>query len=109
MADKTKKRPAKAGPTPPGTPAPAGASSGGQGGGKVGSSLLNSIIQNGRLARDPSQLDNAKKMIAEFVNQVAAAPKGSVGDDIYSFIVSRISQIDNSISLQMDQIVHHPD
>ena len=109
MADKTKKTPAKATPTSTRSPSQAGASSGGQGGGGGGSSLLNSIIQNGKLARDPSQFDNAKKMIAEFVNQVAAAPEGSVGDDVYSFIVNRISQIDNSISLQMDQIVHHPD
>lgn len=85
-----------------------GGSSGGSGGagGSKGGSLLNSIIQNGKLARDPSQLDNARQMIAEFVNQVAAAPKGSVGDDIYSFIVGKISQIDTSLSLQMDEIVH---
>lgn len=84
------------------------AAAGGSRNGGDGGSLVNSIIQNGKLARDPSQIANAKQMLAEFVNQVSAAPKGSVGDDVYSFIVSRISKIDSSISLQMDQIVHDP-
>lgn len=92
-------------------PATTGGSSGGSGGagGSKGGSILDSIIQNGKLARDPSQLANARGMIAEFVNQVAAVPKGSVGDDVYSFIVGRISQIDSKLSLQMDEIVHNPD
>src|SRR5207244_4210994 len=93
-------------PTQGGTVTASGTEAGGAGG---GGSLLNSIIQNGKLARDPSQVANAKQMIAEFVNQVAAAPKGSIGNDVYSFIVSRISKLDSTISLQMDEIVHHPD
>lgn len=68
--------------------------------------LLGTIIQNGRLARDPSQTDLAQAMIGEFVNQVTAAAKGSAGNDVYSFIVNCISKIDASLSLQMDQIVH---
>jgi type VI secretion system protein ImpC len=104
MADDNTNPPTQGGTTK--TPAKSG---GGGAGGSSGGSLLSTIIQNGKLARDPSQIDNATKMVTEFVNQVAAAPKGTVGDDVYSFIVSRISQIDTSISLQMDEIVHHPD
>lgn len=103
MADDTKKPPTKGGTVEK------GAKSGGpkDGGGTAGSGgLLNTIIQNGKLARDPTQIGNAKQMLAEFVNQVAAAPKGSVGRDVYSFIVSSISTIDRTISLQMDEIVH---
>lgn len=99
MADKTKNTPSKGDTVSAGSGSSGGVSSG---------SLLDSIIQNGKLARDPSQLDNAKQMLAEFVNQVATAPKGTVGDDVYSFIVSKISDIDRSLSSQMDEILHHP-
>lgn len=98
MADETKNTP-DSGTTP---------STGGKG--KSGSSsLVDSIIQKGRLARDPSQVERAKEMLAEFVKQVSAAPKGSIGNDVYSFIVSGISKFDTDLSMQMDQILHHPD
>ncbi len=101
MADETKK-------TPP-TSTPAKGAAGGAGGSSGGTgSIVDRIIQNGKLARDPSQTARAKQILAEFANQVAAAPKGSIGNDVYSFIVSTISNIDRSISLQMDEIVHAP-
>lgn len=110
MADDTKKTPSQSGITPatdaPSTPAKGGGTSGGGTGG--GGNLLNTIIQNGKLARDPSQVDRAKEILAEFVNQVAAAPQGSIGNDVYSFIVSCISNFDRSLSMQMDQIMHDP-
>lgn len=70
--------------------------------------LMNTIIQNGRLARTASQVPAAEAMLGEFVNQVAAAPKGSIGSNIYSFIVECISKIDAQLSLQLDQILHDP-
>lgn len=111
MADEQDKKPAGGTPavtaTTPTPPAGGGGSSGGAGGGNS-RSLVDQIIQNGKLARDPSQVAKAKEMLKEFAAQVSAAPKGSVGNDIYSFIVSRISQMDRSISLQLDQIVQNP-
>ena len=86
-----------------------GKKGGGSGAGESERNLLDRIIQNGKLARDPSHVDLAKSMLAEFVTQVAAAPKGSIGNDVYSFIVSRISQVDQILSLQMDQIIQHPE
>lgn len=109
MADKTKKTPTGTETTTASSTPPAGGSSGGSSGGGGGGGLLNSIIQNGKLARDPSQVSNAKAMLAEFAAQVAAAPKGSIGNDVYSFIVSCISKIDSTISSQMDEIMHNPD
>ncbi len=109
MADKTKKTPESAKTAIQGSANAGGGGNGAGGGAGAGGSLLESIIQKGKLARDPSQIPNAQKMIAEFVNQVAAAPKGSVGRDVYSFIVSGISKLDSTISAQMDEIVHHPD
>lgn len=106
MADETKKTPATTGTAPT-----KGAGGSGTGGGAAGGGdgLLNSIIQNGKLARDPSQIGNAQQMLTEFANQVASAPKGSIGNDVYSFIVSAISNLDSTISSQMDEIVHDPD
>ncbi len=103
MADETKKTPPASSTVSASSPAKSGG-----GAGSGGGSLLNTIIQNGKLARDPSQLENAKQMIAEFVNQVASASKGSIGDDVYSFIISCVSKFDRSISSQMDEIVHDP-
>jgi len=107
MADETKKTPQAA--TPPAAPpAKGGAGGAGPSGGGSSKSLVDTIIQNGKLARDPSQTENARQMLAEFANQVAAAPKGSIGNDVYSFIVSRISKIDSTVSMQMDEIIHDP-
>ena len=105
MADETKKTPTPA--TQAGGKAAATGGAGGSSSDK--GSIVDRIIQNGKLARDPSQVARAKQILAEFANQVAAAPKGSIGNDVYSFIVSCISNQDRSISLQMDQIVHNPD
>jgi len=103
MADDTQNTPPEGGMTPTNPPSQGGGSSSG------GGSLVDKIIQNGRLARDPSQVARAKEMLAEYVNQVAAAPKGSIGNDVYSFIVNCISKFDNTLSVQMDQIIHNPD
>lgn len=112
MADKSKKTPAKGKKVPVSGSKGGGGTAGAGGNGGTGgtkTSLVNQIIQNGKLARDPSQVGLAKEMLAEFARQVAAAPKGSIGNDVYSFLVSRISQVDQSLSLQMDQIVQQPD
>jgi type VI secretion system protein ImpC len=97
-------------PSSPATQAPAKTTAAGGAGGSSGGNggLVDRIIQNGKLARDPSQVARARQILAEFVNQVAAAPKGSIGNDVYSFIVSRISNIDRNMSMQMDQIVQNP-
>ncbi len=113
MADDTKKPPENTGKvkveTSAGGAVPvAGGAGNGGGTGDGKGSLLTTIIQNGKLARDPSQIDNAKQMLAEFANQVAAAPKGSIGNDVYSFIISGISKFDRTISSQLDEVLHDP-
>ncbi len=109
MADDTKKTPSNLGKKPADSSSTPAKGGGGGGSNDGGDKLLNAIIQKGRLARDPSQVARAKEILAEFVNQVAASAKGSIGNDVYSFIVSRISKFDAALSTQMDQILHHPD
>ena len=68
---------------------------GGSGGGNTPSAgtLTQQFFTQGKLARDPSQVEAAKAMLTEFCNQVAAAPKGSIPDDVYTFIVTRIKKV----------------
>jgi len=71
-------------------------------------SLLDRIIQDGRLARDVSQRGRAKDLLGEFVKQIM---EGSVtiSTDTELMINARIAQIDRLISNQLNEIMHHPD
>lgn len=71
-------------------------------------SLLDQIIQDGRLARDVSQRDYARDLIGEFVKQVMAGAI-VVSKDTEMMINSRIAQIDRLISSQLNEIMHHQD
>jgi type VI secretion system protein ImpC len=68
--------------------------------------LLARILDEGRLARDESQTQSAKDMIGEFVQQVM---QGSmvVSKNIETSITSRIAAIDQLVSAQLNQIMHH--
>ena len=69
-------------------------------------SLLDEIIQDGRLARDDSQREYAKDLIGEFVKQIMTGAI-VVSKDTEMMINSRIAQIDRLISTQLNEIMHH--
>ncbi|MFZ4858658.1 MAG: type VI secretion system contractile sheath large subunit [Desulfuromonadaceae bacterium] len=71
-------------------------------------SLLDQIIQEGRLARDDNQKGWARDILGEFVKQIM---EGAVviSKDTELMINSRIAQIDRLISRQLNEILHHPD
>lgn len=71
-------------------------------------SLLDQIIDDGRMARDPNQKGRAKDVIAEFVGQIMEG-EIVVSKDTEAMINSRISQIDKLISSQLNEVMHHPD
>ncbi len=71
-------------------------------------SLLERIIDEGRLARDESQRGIAKDLIGEFVKQVMEGEM-VISKDTEQMINARIAQIDKLISLQLNEIIHHPD
>ncbi|KJS36281.1 MAG: EvpB family type VI secretion protein [Rhodospirillaceae bacterium BRH_c57] len=71
--------------------------------------LLDRIVHDGRMAKDVSQENYAKDLIAEFVDQVIAAEGGSVSPDVAEAINLRIAQIDELISAQLNEVMHHPD
>ncbi|MCU1749089.1 type VI secretion system contractile sheath large subunit [Pseudomonas sp. 6D_7.1_Bac1] len=71
-------------------------------------SLLDRIIAEGRMAHDDSQKDYARDMLAEFATQVL--DKGmAVDKDTVAMINDRISRIDELISAQLNEVLHHPD
>ena len=70
------------------------------------SSLLDQIIQEGRLASDESQRGFARDMIAEFVKQVMEGTV-TLSKDTERMIHARIGQLDQLISAQLNEIMHH--
>jgi type VI secretion system protein ImpC len=68
--------------------------------------LLDQIVEQGRLARDPASRDRGKDLVANFVNQVLEGSM-TVSKDAEAMINARIAQIDHLISLQLNEVMHH--
>lgn len=71
-------------------------------------SLLDQILEDGRLAREKEQKGWATDVISEFVGQVMDETI-TVSTDTETMINTRISQIDKLISDQLNEVMHHPD
>jgi type VI secretion system protein ImpC len=70
--------------------------------------LLDRIIAEGRMAHDDSQQGYARDMLAEFATQVLDEGM-AIDKDTVAMINDRISQIDELISAQLNEVLHHPD
>jgi len=71
-------------------------------------SILDQIIDQGRLARDESQRSRAKDLISEFVSQITQGAM-AVSKDTEAMINARIAQIDKLLSDQLNEVMHHDD
>lgn len=71
-------------------------------------SLLDRIIQEGRMAYDEMQQVYAKDMLAEFATQVLDEGM-AIDKDTVAMINHRIESIDELISKQLNEILHHED
>ncbi len=71
-------------------------------------SLLDQIIEEGRLAREESQKPWAKDIVGEFVSQIMEGTI-TVSKNTEAMINARISEIDKLISAQLNEVMHHPD
>lgn len=71
-------------------------------------SLLERIISEGRMARDPMQNAYSRDLIAEFAAQVLDEGM-TVSRDTAAMINARIQQIDNLISAQLNEVMHAAD
>jgi type VI secretion system protein ImpC len=68
--------------------------------------LLDQIVEEGRLGRDPAARERGKNLVKEFVSQVLEGTI-TVSKDAEAMINSRIAQIDHLVSLQLNAILHH--
>src|SRR6202522_2848253 len=71
-------------------------------------SLLDQIVQEGRMARDPVAKERGKNLVKEFVSQVLEGSM-TVSKDAEAMINARIAQIDHLVSIQLNEVLHHPD
>jgi type VI secretion system protein ImpC len=68
-------------------------------------SLLDQIVEEGRLARDPAARERGKDLVKEFVNQVLEGSM-TISKDAEIMITARIAQIDHLVSLQLNEVLH---
>jgi type VI secretion system protein ImpC len=71
-------------------------------------SLLDKIVDQGRLGRDAAAKERGRDLVKNFVTEVL---KGTVtiAADTEAMINARIAQIDQLISTQLNEVMHHPD
>lgn len=69
--------------------------------------LLDTIVEEGRLAKEPAARERGKEMVKEFVKQVLEGSM-TVSKDVEAMINARIAQIDHLLSIQLNEILHHP-
>lgn len=70
--------------------------------------LLTRILDQGRLARNEMQVQQAKDMIAEFVHEVMQGQL-VVTKDMETTINTRIAEIDRLVSAQLNEVMHAED
>lgn len=68
--------------------------------------LLDQIVDEGRLARDPAARERGKNLVKEFVAQVLEGAM-TVSRDAEAMINARIAQIDHLLSIQLNEVMHH--
>jgi len=70
-------------------------------------SLLDQIVDQGRLARDPAARERGKNLVKDFVAQVLEGAM-TVSKDAEAMITARIAQIDHLVSIQLNEVLHNP-
>jgi len=71
-------------------------------------SLLDQIVDQGRFGTEQAQRERGRSLIRKFVSEVL---EGAivVRPDTESMLNARIAEIDRLLSLQLSEIMHHPD
>jgi type VI secretion system protein ImpC len=71
-------------------------------------SLLDQIIEKGKLARDDSQKSRAKDLVGEFVTQILDEGM-TISRDTLAMIQAQIARIDELLSRQLNEVLHNPE
>jgi type VI secretion system protein ImpC len=69
--------------------------------------LLDQIVEQGRFGVDAQARDRGKNLVKEFVAQVLDGSM-TVAKDAEMMINARIAQIDHLLSIQLNEVMHHP-
>jgi type VI secretion system protein ImpC len=70
-------------------------------------SLLDQIVEQGRFGHESEARDRGRDLVKEFVAQVLDGSM-TIAKDAEMMINARIAQIDHLLSLQLNEILHHP-
>ncbi len=70
-------------------------------------SLLDQIVAQGRFSNEAGAMERGKDMVKEFVKQVLDGQM-SLSKDAEATISARLAQIDRLISIQLNEVLHHP-
>jgi type VI secretion system protein ImpC len=71
-------------------------------------SLLDQIVDSGRFGAEPVQRERGKNLIKSFVSEILQGAI-TIAPDTESMINARIAQIDHLLSIQLNEILHHPE
>jgi type VI secretion system protein ImpC len=69
--------------------------------------LLDQIVEDGRVGTDVATRERGKSLVKEFINQVLEG-EVTVSKDVEAMINARVAQIDHLLSIQLNEILHHP-
>src|SRR5579883_3393735 len=69
--------------------------------------LLDQLVDEGRFGAEPAARERGKNLVKEFVAQVLEGSM-TIARDAEMMINARIAQIDHLVSLQLNEIMHHP-
>jgi type VI secretion system protein ImpC len=69
-------------------------------------SLLDQIVEQGKLARDPAGKERGRNLVKEFVTQVLEGAM-TISKDAEAMINARIAQIDHLVSIQLNEVLHN--
>ena len=69
--------------------------------------LLDQIVEQGRFGTGAQARDRGKDLVKEFVAQVLEGSM-TVAKDAEMMINARIAQIDHLLSIQLNEVIHHP-
>jgi type VI secretion system protein ImpC len=70
--------------------------------------LLDQIVESGRFGADTPSRERGKNLVKEFISQFLDGHM-NVARDVETMINQRIAQIDHLLSIQLNEILHHPD
>jgi type VI secretion system protein ImpC len=69
--------------------------------------LLDQIVEQGRVGTDVATRERGKSLVKEFITQVLEG-QVTISKDTEAMINARVAQIDHLLSIQLNEVLHHP-